>query len=117
MLQHFEAGTINEGLAGDSNIELTEIGPKIEMSIRRVKHADHEAWKAATKVKKSKAKIIQKKRNISHNELGQTVGKAYIQHQDLNTLALKKPKRKKIIEGDEPSKEAEKEPSNDGSDS
>ncbi len=107
VLQHFEAGKINEGLAGDGNIEITEIGPKIEMSLRRVKHADHEAWKAATKVKKSKAKMIMKKRNISHNVLGQQVGKAYIQHQDLATLALKKPKRKKIIEEDGPAEEGE----------
>jgi len=71
------------------------------MTLRRIKHADHESWKAATKVNKSKTKQINKKRNISHNELGQLIGKAYIQQQDLDTLALKKVKRKKIVEGDE----------------
>mmetsp|Transcript_25047 Transcript_25047/g.27770 ORF Transcript_25047/g.27770 Transcript_25047/m.27770 type:complete len:87 (+) Transcript_25047:777-1037(+) len=71
------------------------------MSIRRVKHADNESWKAATRVKKSKAKQIEKKRNITHNELGQMVGKAYIHHQDFGTLALKKAKRNKISENDQ----------------
>ena len=78
------------------------------MTLRRVKHADHESWKAATKVKKSKTKQINKKRNISHNELGQLIGKAYIQQQDLDTLALKKAKRKKIVEGDKKQKSSSK---------
>ena len=105
LMQQFEAGTINEGLAGDGKVDMKEIGPKVRMEIRRVKHADFDAWKAATRVKKSKAKMVEKKRNISTNELGQRVGKAYIQHQDFSTLALKKPKRKKLVEGDQDGEE------------
>ena len=108
VMKQFEAGTINEGLAGDGDIEITEIGPNIDMTLKRIKHADNDMWKSATKVSKSKKKQIEKKRNISHNELGQTVGKAYIQHQDLSTLALKKMKRRKgaeVEEGEEEDKE------------
>jgi ribosome production factor 2 len=105
LLQQFQAGIINEGLAGDENVDIQEIGPKIEMTIRRVKHADNDMWKSATKILRSKTKILEKKRNISTNVLGQRVGKAYIQHQDLGTLALKKPQRKRVVEKTEPDKE------------
>jgi len=101
LMQQFESGKINEGLAGEGKIETKEIGPKIGMTIRRVRHPDNDAWKAATKVFKSKKRALDKKRNISKNELGQTIGKAFIQHQDLGTLALKKVKRKKTVEGQE----------------
>lgn len=100
-MQQFESGTVNEGLAGQGQIEVTEIGPKISMEIRRVKQPDRETWKIATRVRKSKLKLLEKKRNISYNELGQKIGKAYIQHQDLSTLALKKPMRKKVVAGDD----------------
>lgn len=103
VMQQFESGTINESLAGQGEIEIKEIGPKVSMEIRRIKHADRDIWKAATKVKKSKAKALEKKRNITKNELGQRIGKAFIQHQDLGTLALKKVKRRKLSENEEKS--------------
>ena len=100
VLQQFETGQINEGLAGQSQIETKEVGPKIVMSLRRLKDADRDTWKASTKVIKSKAKIQDKKHNITYNELGQKIGKAYIQQQDLDTLGLRKLKRKKVVEGE-----------------
>lgn len=100
VMQQFEAPKINEALAGQGQIDVKEIGPKIAMKIRRVRHPDRDTWKAATKIMKSKAKQLDKKRNISYNELGQRIGKAYIQHQDLSTLALKKQKRRKTAEGE-----------------
>lgn len=107
VMQHFEAPKVSEALAGQGQIEVKEIGPKIAMKVRRVKNPDREAWKAATKVAKSKAKQLDKKRNISYNELGQKLGKAFIQHQDLSTLALKKQKRRKVTEGQTGANESE----------
>lgn len=101
LMQQFESAKINEGLAGQNQIDIKEIGPRITMSLRRVKYPDNDTWKQATKVKKSKAKQEDKKRNISYNILGQRIGKAYIQQQDLGTLALKKIKRRKITENAE----------------
>lgn len=101
VMQQFESGKINEGLAGQGNIDLKEIGPKISMEFRRCKMPDNDTWKAATKVQKSKAKQMDKKHNITKNALGQRIGKAFIQQQDLGTLALKKPKRSKLVEGEE----------------
>lgn len=104
ILQQFQAGVINEGLAGDEKIDIEEIGPRMSMTIRRVKHADNDMWKSATKILRSKKQIMMKKQNISTNVLGQKVGKAYIQHQDLGTLALAKLKRKKKVEKIQPDK-------------
>ena len=100
-IQQFETEKINEGLAGENKIETKEVGPKISLSLRRIKDADRDTWKAATKVIKSKSKQLDKKHNISYNELGQKIGKAYIQQQDLVTLGLRKLKRKKVAEGEQ----------------
>jgi ribosome production factor 2 len=103
-MQQFEAGKITEGLSADANIDVKEVGPIIKMKIRRVRHPDNEQWKAATRIMKSKKKALEKKRNITKNELGQRIGKAFIQHQDLATLGLRH-KRRKVREGEKKGKD------------
>lgn len=93
LMQQFETSKINEALAGDHKIALREIGPRIKFDVRRYKPPSTDLWKAATK--KIKLKTADEKRNIEKNELGQRIGKAFIQQQDLDTLALKKVKKRK----------------------
>ena len=98
LMQQFESGKINEALAGSQKIALREIGPRIKFSMRRWKPPTSDLWKASTK--KLKVKTQDEKRNISKNELGQRIAKAYIQQQDLDTLALKKVKTRKADDND-----------------
>lgn len=96
-IQQFETGTINEALAGDNKITLKEIGPRIKFSLRRHTPPNSDLWKAATKRLKP-LKTVDEKHNITRNELGQRIGKAFIQQQSLDTLALKKVKKRKTNE-------------------
>ena len=69
------------------------------MTLRRYKAPNTDLWKTATK--KIKVKTMDETRKIQRDDLGQRFGKAYIQQQDLGTLALKKIKRRKLDEEDE----------------
>lgn len=77
-------------------VELTLLGPSIDMKLGRSRAASEELMKQALKVPKElKAKKV---KNISTTDLGETVGRVHMQKQDFDQLqsrkvkALKKPK-------------------------
>lgn len=80
-------------------IELDEIGPSIDFTIRRNKLASEDLFKSACKQPKQlKAKKV---KNVSRDSFGSKLGRVHIKQQDINKLqtrkmkGLKKPKKAK----------------------
>jgi len=73
-------------------IELEEVGPTMDLSIRRRKQASDELVKAALKVAKP---LGTKRKNIETGHMGDTMGRVYKQKQDYNKIALAKQKGRK----------------------
>lgn len=67
-----------------------EIGPSLDLVLRRSQLADNDLLRLACKVPpQTKAK---KKKNISRTALGDTLGRVHMQKQDLGTLQVRKTK-------------------------
>ncbi|XP_015610186.1 ribosome production factor 2 homolog [Cephus cinctus] len=71
-------------------IELEEIGPRMDLEIRRTKLAADDLFKQACK--KPKELKVKKKKNISKNTLGTTLGRIHIGAQKLNSIQTRKMK-------------------------
>lgn len=71
-------------------VELSEIGPSIDFSIRRAKIASEDLFKQATK-KPKQLKVI-KKKNLSTDALGNKHGRVHIGKQNINTIQTRKMK-------------------------
>lgn len=74
----------NVGASNDQVLE--EIGPRLDMVLRRSDLADEARWKAATRVFKAKKKEGGK--NIER-ELMSKMGRVHVQQQDINLLQLR----------------------------
>jgi ribosome production factor 2 len=92
---------------------LTEMGPRIDLCMRRTQQADPEMWKEAVKRPKMDKKTItsgqgKKRKNVETDEMGDLVGRVHVATQDLNSMKgrrtkalkedLKAPKRQKKAE-------------------
>ncbi|KAH7890197.1 Brix domain-containing protein [Phlebopus sp. FC_14] len=78
-------------------VELTEMGPLIDFSLRRYQEADPEMWKAAMKRPKMKKQDVEKglgkrKKNVEVDEMGDVRGRVHIAKQDLGKLQTRKMK-------------------------
>ena len=62
---------------------------------RRKYFASDDIWKEATKKPKAKTAILNKKRNIYTDPLGEQKAKVFVNKQNLDKLSLRKIKRKK----------------------
>ncbi|XP_063981899.1 ribosome production factor 2 homolog [Diachasmimorpha longicaudata] len=71
-------------------VELTEIGPRMDLTIRRTKFASDDLFKQACK--KPKALKIKKKKNIAVDNLGSTLGRIHLGTQNINSLQTRKMK-------------------------
>lgn len=79
-------------------IELEEIGPRMDLTVRRTKLASDDLYKQACK--KPKELKVKTKKNISKNALGTTHGKVHMGKQRLNTIQTRKMKglKKTMVE-------------------
>lgn len=79
-------------------VELVEIGPRMDLVIRRTKLASNDLFKQATR--KPKELKVKKKKNISTDNLGSTHGRIHLGAQKINTIQTRKMKglRKSISE-------------------
>jgi len=86
-------------------IELNEIGPHLDLTIRRTKLASDDFYK---KTLKQPDAIKEKKiKNVVTNELGTKMGRIHMEKQDFNQLQTRKMKglKRNLITDDEQSQE------------
>jgi ribosome production factor 2 len=96
---HFRVYTLALLASGSKvpRISLTEMGPSIDFTIRRVQEADDEMMKLALKKPKIAKKDVEsglgkKRKNIETDTMGDRVGKIHLGKQDLNKLQSRKVK-------------------------
>lgn len=88
-------------------VELTEMGPSLDLSLRRWQEADPEVWKAAMKRPKMRKEDVEKglgrrQKNVEVDEMGDVRGRVHIARQDLGKLQTRKMKGlKSRLEGDD----------------
>lgn len=70
------------------NVNLTEIGPSFDLSVRRTKIGSDDLYKKS--LKQPKEIKPKKKKNISRDALGSVLGRIHMQKQDLNKLQTRK---------------------------
>ena len=80
---------------GKPRLEMVEMGPSLDLSVRRTQEANEDAWKMATKrpkVAKSDVEkgLGRKKKNIGTDEMGDKVGRIHLEKQDLGKLQGRK---------------------------
>ncbi|KAH7905949.1 Brix domain-containing protein [Hygrophoropsis aurantiaca] len=78
-------------------VELVEMGPFIDFSLRRCQAADSEMWKAAMRRPKLKKQDVEKgvgkkRKNMEVDEMGDLRGRVHIAKQDLGKLQTRKMK-------------------------
>ncbi|XP_033227493.1 ribosome production factor 2 homolog [Belonocnema kinseyi] len=71
-------------------IELEEIGPRADLSVRRSRLASDDLFKQSCK--RPKELKVKKKKNISEDPLGKTLGRVHMGAQKLNTIQTRKMK-------------------------
>ena len=71
-------------------IELEDMGPNMDFTIRRTRLASHDLYKQACKV--AKGAKPKKHKNISSDVFGTKHGRVHMQSQDINTIQLRKVK-------------------------
>uniref|UniRef100_I3MKE7 Ribosome production factor 2 homolog n=1 Tax=Ictidomys tridecemlineatus TaxID=43179 RepID=I3MKE7_ICTTR len=71
-------------------IELEEMGPSLDLVVRRTHLASDDLYKLSMKM--PKALKPKKKKNISHDTFGTTYGRIHMQKQDLSKLQTRKMK-------------------------
>lgn len=100
-LIHFRTYSIKLMNSGSRTplVQLEHAGPSFDFRVRRVKTADADVWKSATKkaTKKSTAPSLmagkkRKDRNVDIDEMGDKVGRLHMTKQDLSKLQSRKMK-------------------------
>ncbi|CAM9704314.1 unnamed protein product [Sphacelaria rigidula] len=72
------------------NIQLEEMGPSMDLVIRRTSFAATDLWKAS--IKKPRVAETRKTKNISENEFGDKVGRIHLGRQDLSSMKVRRVK-------------------------
>lgn len=87
----------NSPLAKGPRVELTEMGPRMDLCVRRQRWPSNELKRAANKV----PKVVKpsKVKNVSKDILGDTVGRVHVGRQDLSQLQTRKVKALKKSHG------------------
>jgi ribosome production factor 2 len=89
---HFRSYTISFKKSGSKTprVELEEMGPNYDFTVRRTSVAKPEVWKSAIRVPKE---IKHKKvKNIEVDEMGDKYGRIHLGKQDLNKIQTRKMK-------------------------
>ena len=89
--RHLESDGITEAAVQMRTVPFREVGPSFNMVLRREKMASFDLYKEACR--QPKVQNYEKKRadkNKFTNVLGEKKGKVFLQHQDIDTLNLKK---------------------------
>eukprot|EP00039_Didymoeca_costata_P030549 m.30144 g.30144 ORF g.30144 m.30144 type:complete len:311 (+) comp8176_c0_seq1:72-1004(+) len=89
LMRHFKINLKKSGTR-TPNVELEEMGPRLDMALRRVQTADPDLMKQA--MKQPKALKPKKRKNIETNELGDTIARVHMKKQDVSKLQTRKVK-------------------------
>jgi ribosome production factor 2 len=78
-------------------VTLTDMGPSLDLSLRRWQEADPEMWKAAMRRPKMKKQDVEKglgkrKKNVEVDAMGDVRGRVHVARQDLDKLQTRKMK-------------------------
>ncbi|KAK8843952.1 hypothetical protein IAR55_006744 [Kwoniella newhampshirensis] len=102
-LVHFRVYTVKLLASGSRvpRLQLTEMGPSIDFSVRRVQTADEDMMKAALKRPKLAKSDVEKglgkkRKNIETDEMGDKVGRIHLAKQDLAKMQGRKMKGLKV---------------------
>ncbi|WWD21395.1 hypothetical protein CI109_105880 [Kwoniella shandongensis] len=105
-LVHFRVYTAKLLASGSRvpRLQLTEMGPSIDFSVRRVQSADEEMMKMALKRPKLAKSDVEKglgkkRKNIETDEMGDKVGRIHLKKQDLAKMQGRKMKGLKVKKG------------------
>lgn len=103
-------------------VQLTEMGPSMDLTIRRVAEADSETMKAAMKRPRISQKDLdsglgKKRKNIETDDMGDKVGRIHVGKQDLSKLQSRKMKSLKIGRKERKAAEADADADAAGNDS
>lgn len=99
-MRHLECVTVSEHLAKRNAVPFNEVGPSCKMRLRREKMAGVDLYKdACRKPKITNVDKKKEKKNKSTDVLGRTMGKVFVQNQDIKTIKLKKYGRKNTPAG------------------
>lgn len=87
---------INQTDVKNETLKMNEIGPRFTLHWRRDKIGSDDLFKEACKQPKIRNMEMHKaKKNMFTDEFGQQMGKVFLQHQDLSTMATRKWKKQK----------------------
>lgn len=97
---HLRSYLLNTKRSGQKlpRIELEEMGPRLDLSIGRIKKPDDDMLKEA--LKSSNKTEPRTKKNISMDTMGDTIGRIHTGKQDLSKLQTRKMKGLKRAQGD-----------------
>ncbi|KAI9228350.1 MAG: Brix domain-containing protein [Piptocephalis tieghemiana] len=89
-LIYFRVYTISLKKSGSRlpRVELEEMGPSMDLRVRRTRPANEDTLKLATRVPKEK--LIKKRKNIHHDPMGDKYGRIHMESQDLSKLQTRK---------------------------
>jgi ribosome production factor 2 len=90
-VRHLECSDINETTVAKHTVPFREVGPCFDLTLRRDKMADTDHYKEACR--QPKVLNVDKKRSDKNKfttALGETKAKVFVQHQDIDTIALRK---------------------------
>jgi len=73
-------------------VELVEMGPRLNFEIRRTKEASVDTWKKAMKIPKEISGKDKKTKNISSDEMGNTLARVHMGRQGIDKLQTRKQK-------------------------
>ncbi|CAE7209940.1 unnamed protein product, partial [Rhizoctonia solani] len=91
-------------------VELTPMGPSLDLALRRHQEADPAVWALAMKKPKMKKKDVEsglgkKRKNIEVDEMGDMRGRVHVTRQDLGKLQTRKMRGLKRARGDDEEEE------------
>jgi ribosome production factor 2 len=91
-------------------VELTPMGPSLDVVLRREQAADPAVWSLAMKAPKMKKKDVEsglgkKRKNVDVDEMGDVRGRVHVVRQDLGKLQTRKMRGLKRARGEEPDEE------------
>jgi len=100
LFRQYETGKITEDQLTKGNPEISEIGPSMDLVLRRINIAAPDLYKQACKQPKLEKSATQRK-NLKTDILGQKRGRIHLGRQDLSKILLKRTvKRKKLMRDD-----------------